>query len=231
MEAAEAELAAIATGRPAGTVRIASFQSALLRIVAPAIARARAQPSRRARRGRRGGGRGAPCRPCASSSSTPVVGDEYEGQPRAIHADLVREPLLGEQVRPRAPRLRIPSPGPARVPLAQLTGRRLGGVPARDRAPRDAHPARAGGSAASSPTCGHASDDFLILFELVRAAGACALLPDLVLRAGAPGRRGPRAVRGGPVGRAVFLLTRSARTPAVEAVAAALRTAADAAAQ
>ena len=78
------------------------------------------------------------------------------------------------------------------------------------------------------PDLRYASDDFLILFELVRTTGACALLPDLVLGAGAP----DVAVRGlaeGTVGREVFLLTRSARTPAVEAVAAALRTAAAAA--
>src|ERR687898_517534 len=39
MEAAEAELAALVAGRPAGTVRIASFQTAFLQLVAPAVAR------------------------------------------------------------------------------------------------------------------------------------------------------------------------------------------------
>src|SRR5918995_6444855 len=38
VEAAEAELAALAAGRPAGVVRVAAFQSAFLRVVAPAIA-------------------------------------------------------------------------------------------------------------------------------------------------------------------------------------------------
>src|SRR5215217_4771442 len=38
MEAAEAELAGIAAGRPAGVVRVSAFQSAFLQIVAPAIA-------------------------------------------------------------------------------------------------------------------------------------------------------------------------------------------------
>src|SRR5918996_333388 len=38
MEAAEAEVAAIAAGRPAGVVRLSAFQSAFLRLVAPAIA-------------------------------------------------------------------------------------------------------------------------------------------------------------------------------------------------
>src|ERR1700754_533721 len=38
MEAAEAELAEVAAGRPAGVVRVSAFQSAFLRIVAPAMA-------------------------------------------------------------------------------------------------------------------------------------------------------------------------------------------------
>src|SRR5215213_620415 len=38
VEAAEAELADVATGRPAGVVRVSAFQSAFLWIVAPAIA-------------------------------------------------------------------------------------------------------------------------------------------------------------------------------------------------
>ena len=157
-----------------------------------------------------------------------VVGDEYEGQPRAIHADLAREPLLDEQVRLVLPADASARPAPAR-PARAAGGRRLGGVPARDRAPRDAHrhlpPARR-----------------------LRARPAARLrrLPDppragprrgRVRAAARPGarRRRPgvavRAARRGTVGRDVFLLTRSARTPAVEAVAAALRTAADAAAQ
>jgi DNA-binding transcriptional LysR family regulator len=227
MEAAEAELAAIAAGRPAGTVRIASFQSALLRIVAPAIAAlAHSHPDVRVEAVEAEVEGAVPALRLQQLDA--VVGDEYEGQPRAIHADLVREPLLGEQVRlvlpashPLARRRRVPlarladagwaacQPGTGHREMLIGTCRRLGGF---------------------EPDVRHASDDFLILFELVRAAGACALLPDLVLRAGAPGV----AVRGlaeGTVGRAVFLLTRSARTPAVEAVAAALRTAADAAAQ
>src|SRR5690349_1935689 len=38
LEAAEAEVAAIAAGHPAGVVRVSAFQSAFLRIVAPAVA-------------------------------------------------------------------------------------------------------------------------------------------------------------------------------------------------
>ena len=75
------------------------------------------------------------------------------------------------------------------------------------------------------PDLRYASDDFLILLELVRTTGACALLPDLARGYGAPGVA-VRAIAEGTIGREVFLLTRATRTPAVEAVAAALKAAA-----
>ena len=75
------------------------------------------------------------------------------------------------------------------------------------------------------PDLRYASDDFLILLELVRTTGACALLPDLVLDYGAPGVA-VRAFTEGTIAREVFLLTRATRTPAVETVAAALNVAA-----
>jgi DNA-binding transcriptional LysR family regulator len=76
------------------------------------------------------------------------------------------------------------------------------------------------------PDIRYSSDDFLILLELVRTTGAGALLPDLVLGYGAPGVA-VRLLAEGAVGREIFLLTRQSRTPAVAAVAAALRVAAD----
>jgi DNA-binding transcriptional LysR family regulator len=75
------------------------------------------------------------------------------------------------------------------------------------------------------PDIRHASDDFLILLELVRTTGACALLPDLVLTYGAPGVA-VRSLAEGTLGREVFLITRRSRTPAIAAVAAALSKAA-----
>ena len=80
-----------------------------------------------------------------------VVGDEYEGQPRPVHGDLVRTRLLREQVR-----VVLPSAHPLarrrRVPFARLADAAVGRLPAGHRAPRDACSARAAGSAASSPT-------------------------------------------------------------------------------
>jgi DNA-binding transcriptional LysR family regulator len=75
------------------------------------------------------------------------------------------------------------------------------------------------------PDIRHASDDLLILLELVRSGGACALLPDLV-HADRDPSVAVRPVADGRLGREVFLLTRRARSPAIEAVAAALHDAA-----
>src|SRR5215217_107990 len=98
MEAAEAELAALAAGRPAGVVRVASFQSAFLRIVAPAIAAlTTAQPDVRIEATEQEVEEAVPALRLQQLDA--VVGDEYDGLPRAIHADLTRESLVQEQVR------------------------------------------------------------------------------------------------------------------------------------
>jgi DNA-binding transcriptional LysR family regulator len=152
-----------------------------------------------------------------------VIGDEYDGQPQPIHRDLAREPLLREQVRlvlaqdhPLARRRRVPL---ARLAEAEWAGTQPG-TGHREMLIRACR--RLGGF---EPDPRYSSDDFLILLELVRTAGACALLPDLVLAHGAPGVA-VRSPAEGTIGREVFLITRRARTPAVEAVAAALRAAA-----
>ena len=225
MEAAEAEVAAIAAGRPAGTVRVAAFQSAFLRIVAPAIAAlATSHPDVRVEAVEAEVENAVPALRLQQLDA--VVGDEYEGQPRAIHRDLAREPLLGEQVR-----LAMPAAHPLarrrRVPLAALAGAGWGACQP-GTGHREMHIGACRRLGGFEPDLRYASDDFLILFELVRTTGACALLPDLVLSGATPGVA-VRDLVEGSVGRDVFLLTRGARTPAVEAVAAALRTAAAAA--
>ena len=222
VEAAEAELAALAAGRPAGAVRVASFQSAFLRIVAPAMATlARTHPDVRVEATEVEVELAVPALRLQQLDA--VVGDEYEGHPRPIDADLAREPLLHEQVR-----LVLPATHPLarrrRVPLARLAGADWAatqpGTGHREMLIRACR--RLGGF---EPDLRHASDDFLILLELVRTTGACALLPDLVLAHGAPGVA-VRTPAEGAIGREVFLITRRARTPAVAAVAAALRAAA-----
>jgi DNA-binding transcriptional LysR family regulator len=222
VEAAEAELAGVAAGHPAGIVRVSAFQSAFLRIVAPALAAlARSHPDVRVEAAEIEVEDAVPALRLRRLDA--VVGDEYEGQPRPLHADLSREPLVREQIHvampedhPLARRRRVPlaaladaswaacQPGTGHWEMHIRVCRQLGGF---------------------EPDLRYASDDFLILLELVRTAGACALLPDLVLRHGAPGVA-VRSPAEGRVGREVFLLTRATRTPAVEAVAAALTAAA-----
>jgi len=219
VEAAEAELAAVAAGRVAGVVRIASFQSAFLRIVAPAVrALAVSHPDIRVEVTEGEVEQAVPA--LRLQQLDVVVGDEYDGLPRPVHADLQREPLLRECVRvvlpedhPEANAERVKVSRLAEIPWAACqpgTGH------------REMHVRVCREYGGFEPDLRYSSDDFLILLELVRTTGAAALLPDLVLRHGTPGivvRRPAEA----DVGRAVYLLTRRARTPPVAAVAAALQ--------
>jgi DNA-binding transcriptional LysR family regulator len=218
VEAAEAELANLAAGQVAGVVRVAAFQSAFLRIVAPAVAAlGRSHPDVRVEATEREVEEAAPA--LRLRQLDVVVGDEYEGQPRAIHADLDRERLLREQVR-----LVLPA-GHPEAAHERVAMRRLAGAGWSACQPGTGHRAmhvracrELGGF---EPDLRHASDDLLILLELVRSAGALALLPDLVLGLGTPGVA-VRPLEEGAITREVFLLTRASRTPAVAAVADAL---------
>ncbi|MGI8779260.1 MAG: LysR family transcriptional regulator [Solirubrobacteraceae bacterium] len=222
VEAAEAELAAVAAGHPAGVVRVAAFQSAFLRIVAPTVAAlAATHPDVRVEAIEAEVEDAVPALRLQQLDA--VVGDEYEGQPRPVHGDLARTRLLREQVRLLLP-VAHPLARRRRVPMARLADEAWAGC-----RPDTGHremliraSRRLGGF---EPDVRYASDDFLILLELVRTAGACTLLPDLVLAHGAPDVA-LRSLAEGDIGRDVFLLTRRARTPAVEVVAAALHDAA-----
>lgn len=219
IEAAEAEVAAMAAGRPTGTVRIAAFQSAFLRIVAPAIrALAATHPGIRVEATEAEVEVAAPA--LRLHQYDVLVGDEYDGQPRTLHPELERETLLRE---------RIHVVLPVDHPLASAERIRLGDLSSMTWAvcqPGTGHHAmhlRACRQIGRfEPDLRYISDDFTIHLELVRTAGAGALLPELVglHSAGVVAR----PVAGG-IGREVFLLTRGSRTPAVEAVASALRTA------
>jgi DNA-binding transcriptional LysR family regulator len=222
VEAAEAELAAVAAGRVAGVVRIASFQSAFIRVVAPAIRRlAATHPDIRVEAAELEVEQAAPA--LRLQQLDVMVGDEYDGQPRAVHTDLHREPLLREHIRLVLPEDH-PEAAADRVPIAHLAD-----LPWAACQPgtghREMHVRVCRELGGFEPDIRYSSDDFLILFELVRTTGAGALLPDLVIGAGAPGVA-VRLPAEGDVGRAVFLLTRRTRTPAVAAVADALTEAA-----
>ncbi|MFI5693949.1 LysR family transcriptional regulator [Kribbella sp. NPDC051586] len=222
VEAAEAELAAVAAGRVAGVVRVAAFQSAFIRVVAPAIrSLAAAHPDIRVEAAELEVEQAAPA--LRLQQLDVMVGDEYDGQPRAVHTDLLREHLLREHIRVVLPEDH-PEAAADRVPIAQLAD-----LPWAACQPgtghREMHVRVCRELGGFEPDLRYSSDDFLILLELVRTTGAGALLPDLVLGQGAPGVA-VRLPAEGAVGRTVFLLTRRTRTPAVAAVADALTEAA-----
>ncbi|HEY9339570.1 LysR family transcriptional regulator [Kribbella sp. NPDC051936] len=222
VEAAEAELAAVAAGRVAGLVRIASFQSAFIRVVAPAIrSLAASHPDIRVEAAELEVEQAAPA--LRLQQLDVMVGDEYDGQPRAVHTDLHREHLLREHIRVVLP-ADHPLAAAERVPVEQLAD-----LPWAACQPgtghREMHVRVCRELGGFEPDIRYSSDDFLILLELVRTTGAGALLPDLVIGAGAPGVAVRRPAEA-DVGRAVFLLTRRTRTPAVAAVADALAAAA-----
>ena len=152
VEAAEAELADVAAGRVAGVVRVAAFQSAFLRIVAPADRRARRDASRRPRRGGRARGRGGgrPRCGCASStwsSATSTRASRAPSTPTSSASALLREQVW----------LVLPEGHPearARARADARGSRRRAGAPA-SRAPATARcrSAPAASWAASSRTC------------------------------------------------------------------------------
>ena len=224
VEAAEAELAEVVAGRVAGVVRVAAFQSALLRVVAPAVrALADSHPGLRVE-----------VTEAEVEQSVPamrlqhldvVVGDEYEDQPRPVHEDVQREVLLREQIN-----VVLPADHPAAtgrsVALADLAS-----VPWAACQPGTGHHQmhlrvcrQLGGF---EPDIRYTSDDFLILLELARTTGSATLLPDLVRAHEAHGVA-VRPMTEGSVERQVFLLTRRSSPPTVRVVASALHAAAQA---
>src|ERR1700755_1004747 len=113
VEAAAAELATICGGRPAGVVRVSAFQSAFLRIVAPAVAAlAQGNPDIRVEATELEVEEAVPA--LRLQQLDVVVGDEYEGQPRPVRPDLRREPLVRAEVRLGVPRAASTGPPPAR---------------------------------------------------------------------------------------------------------------------
>lgn len=220
-EEAEADLARVAEA-VAGTVRIAAFQTAMLRLVIPAVAAlAQAQPAIRVEvleaeveqalpALRRGG-------------IDVLLVDEYAGLPRERHADLRRQTLLREEVRlilPADHRLARARRRPSLTALAgEVWSASLAGT---------GHHAMVLNACRSlgafEPDVRHRSNDLLVLLELVRATGAVTLLPDLV-QTGADASVLARTPAEGPLHRDVQALTRRAGTtrPALAAVRRALQ--------
>jgi DNA-binding transcriptional LysR family regulator len=221
MEAAAADVAAVAAGRLTGTVRVAAFQSAFLRIVAPTIRElAAAHPGIRVEATEAEVEQAAPA--LRLHQLDVLVGDEYEGLPRVLHPEFRREAVLSERINivlpadhPQAPAPRITLSGLAAMPWAACqpgTGH------------HDMHLRACRQLGGFEPDLRYTSDDFSILLELVRSVGAAALLPDLVVASAPPGVVS-RPLHSGNLSREVFLLTRRSRTPVVAAVTKALKAA------
>jgi DNA-binding transcriptional LysR family regulator len=222
-EEAEAALAALA-GTAAGTVRIAAFQTATLRIVAPAArALAAAHPALRLEvvEAELEEAVGA----LRAQALDVVLGEEYDGLPAPRPPGLAREVLLRERVRLVLPAAH-PLAAEARVPLAALADAAWAtGQPGTGQRELVLRACRELGG--FEPDLRHRTNDLLILLAMVGTVGAVTLLPDLVRAEGDPAVA-VRELAEDELGREIFLLARreSVRRPAVAAVLAALRSAA-----
>lgn len=224
--AAEAELARTA-GHVAGPVTVVAFQSAMLRIVGPALpVLAREHP-----------GVEVTCLDLELEPAIPAlrlgtvdvaVGDEWVGTPRRPEPGCTRTPLLEEEVR-LVLRADHPLAGHERVPLSALAGA-VWATAHPGTGHHAAHLRHCRAVGGFEPDLRHASNDLVVLLELVRCAGAVSLMPDL---AGADGWPGVvvRRIAEGNLERRLYTLTRTAgeARPALQAVLAEMRTQAAAA--
>jgi DNA-binding transcriptional LysR family regulator len=219
-EEAEADLAR-AGETIAGTIRIAAFQTAMLHIVIPAAAAlAREHPELRVEVVEAEVEEALP--DLRHQRIDLLIVDEYDGLPRERHADLQRETLLREQVRlilPAAHRLARARRRPRLAALAHEVWSSAQVGSGHHAMVLNACRALGG----FEPDLRHSSNDLLILLELVRTAGAIALLPDLVQTTADPSVVA-RTPAEGAIHRDVYALTRrtGSTRPALVAVREAL---------
>jgi DNA-binding transcriptional LysR family regulator len=224
---AEAHLAA-AVGAVSGRARIASFQSAAIRIAAPAMAElARTAPELRCEltHGEPEDGLSA----LALGDFDLLIGDEWEHAPWRMPDGLERHRLLLDEVM-----VALPADHPlARrrrrgIPLAELRNdawisgpRGLGWDDITERLCRE--------RGAFTPNVRHRMNDAVVAAELVAQRLGASLLPELALPQADP-RIAICRIAGERPTRAVYAVTRAsdAARPSTRAVLAAVRTAADA---
>ncbi len=219
---AEADLAAAAC-TVSGRARIASFQSAALRLVLPAMdALARAAPRLRCELIEAEPEQALPA--LAIGDVDVVLGDEWQHLPWRLPTGLLRHELLRDPVR-----LVLPARHAAArrhqeaVPLAELSGEAwttghpgLGWDEMTHRSCREL-----GGF---EPDIRHRTNDAVVSLALVAAGQAVTLLPDLVLPRRYPGVV-MRAIAERPFDRTISAATRAtdAARPSTQAVLAAVR--------
>jgi DNA-binding transcriptional LysR family regulator len=218
---AEADLAA-AAGTVTGRARIAGFQSVSLRLAIPAMrALARDAPRLRCELVEAEPEQALPA--LALGELDLVLGDEWQHQPWRLPSGLERHELLRDPVRLLLP-VRHPVAGRHRdaVPLAEVSGEAWvtshAGMAWEELTLRTCR--QLGGF---EPDIRHRTNDAIVSLGLVARGLAVTLLPDLVLRGGHAGIA-VRDVAEGPVGRAIFAVTRAsdAARPSTRAVLAAM---------
>ena len=218
-EAAEADLAALG-GDIRGTVRAGGLQSAARRLLVPAVARMQADhpPVRveifeleleQALPGLRLG------------TVDLVIGDEYDGHPRPRPAGMRFSVLLEEPIT-----VVLPATHPLAASGAPVAISRLRSDVWTSSAEGTGHHAMVVGTCRTlggyEPDVRHRSNDADVQLELVRAAGAVALMPALTLPAADPALA-VRDVAEGVVRRQLVVVTREGRPgPALRTVLAAV---------
>jgi DNA-binding transcriptional LysR family regulator len=221
VEEAEADLAATAE-LVTGTVRVATFQSAGLYLLAPALKLLAARhPALRVEVSDAEPETTMPS--LALGALDLALGDEYPFLPRPTDARLETETLLREQFRVMLPREHPLAAGPSPVSLAALRDEPWAVGKA------DSHYAELAVRACRAlggfePDVRHRSNDLMMLLALVANGQAVTLLPDLVGAEREPAVA-VRDIAEAPLERTVFAAIRRAhaRRPALIALRAALR--------
>jgi DNA-binding transcriptional LysR family regulator len=218
---AEADLAA-AAGSVTGRARVASFQSAALRVVLPAFAAlARDAPGLRCEFVEAEPEEALP--ELALGDVDVVLGDEWQHNPWRLPPGLERELLLRDPVKLVMPAGHRAAHEQGPVELADFAGEvwatgyeRMGWEEMTQRACR-----QHGGF---EPDIRHRTNDAVVALALVAHGLAVTLLPDLVLSRGGEDVVA-RPVAGDPVGRTIHAVTRAADAarPSTRAVMAAVR--------
>ncbi len=221
VEEAEADLEATAD-QLTGTVRVATFQSAGLYLLAPALKRLAAEHA--ALRVEVADAEPETTLPSLALGALDLaLGDEYPFLPRAPDPRLDVEPLLREQFRLMLPAGHPLAEGGGAVSLAALRDAPwAAGKGDSHYAELTVHTCRALGG--FEPEIRHRSNDLLMLLALVANGQAVTLLPDLVGAEREPGVA-VRDIAEGEITRTVFSAIRrgSTRRPALIALRAALR--------
>jgi DNA-binding transcriptional LysR family regulator len=221
VEEAEADLEASAR-EVTGIVRVASFQTAAIYLLAPALDRlAGRHPALRVELVEFESEEALPTLPLGRWDL--VLADEYDGLPKRRDARLDTEPLLREQIRMVLPRAHPLAASGEPVSLASLSSESWAvSQPGTHHAEMVVRACRELGG--FEPDLRHRSNDLLVLLALVGSGRAVTLLPDLV-PAGVNPAVAVRDIADGTPARTIYSAIRrgSARRPAIRALREALR--------